>query len=255
MLWPDGVDISRWNDEVQVRLARFPDVDATIALRDLVPGTGDEAELLVDGDGRVLVIAWPSEAAAPDVVRLAFAYDAAHDHATILLRDTAFVETRPAIASEPLSRPPDVHLDGEGRLVGLDFSAASAQLPKSLLEALRERSAAATGALEAEPGEDLRNRGGALASVDHPAVTDEVATETFVFYGGLLAWETFAADLAEFAEQQGLEFRFTHRRGPLRGLLGVELTCAVTGRFSQITHFADYARSRVRLWRDGDVAG
>ena len=257
MLWPDGVDISRWNGAEQVRLVRFPEITATVALRDLVPEAHDEVELLADGDGRILVIAWPDATAAPEVVRLVFAYDDVHDRAAITLRDTAPVETRQANPSAALGERPHVQLDADGRLVGLEFCAASAQLPPSLLEGLRGRVPAASGGQPAEPGpgEDLRGRGDALASVDHPSVTDEVTTETFVFYGGLLTWQTFAADLAEFASKQGLEFQFTHRHGPLRGLLGVELRCSVTGRFSQITHFAEYARARVRLWRDGDIAG
>lgn len=164
-----------------MRLVRFPDVAATVAVRDLVGAARDEAELLVDEDGRVVVIAWPNAAAAPEVVRLAFAYDDRRDHVAIKLRDASRTAAHAAIGSAALSRPPDVQLDADGRLIGLEFSAASIQLPSSFLKALR--------------------------------------------------------------------------RGPLRGVLGVELTCSVTGRFSQITDFAEYARARLRLWRDGDVAG
>ena len=89
----------------------------------------------------------------------------------------------------------------------------------------------------------------------HRVATDATGQATFVLHAGLLSWRTFAADLATFADHHGLQFEYSSRRGPLPGLLGLEVTCAVTGRFSEVTDFAESARARIAAWRDGDVAG
>ena len=72
--------------------------------------------------------------------------------------------------------------------------------------------------------------------------TDEVGEETFVFHAGLLSWKTFVGELQGFAEHYGLGFEYSLVRGPLWGVLGIEVTCRVTGPFSAVTNFAEYAR-------------
>ena len=84
---------------------------------------------------------------------------------------------------------------------------------------------------------------------------DEDREETFVFHAGILSWKTFVAELAEYARIHGLELEYTRHRGPLLGLLGIELRFVVRGEYAEVTDFAEYARIRLRAWRDGNVAG
>ena len=85
-------------------------------------------------------------------------------------------------------------------------------------------------------------------------VNDEVGEETFTFTASLFSWKPFAEELADFAGLHGLGFATSRKRQGPFGLLGVELTCTVTGRFSEITEFAEFAQARLRAWRDGSVA-
>jgi hypothetical protein len=87
------------------------------------------------------------------------------------------------------------------------------------------------------------------------AVTDGRGTESFTFHAGLMSWKTFVADLQEYADQEDLEFEWSRKASKLAWLFGVEVTVTVTGRFSDVTNFVEYALARTRLWRDGDVAG
>ena len=83
---------------------------------------------------------------------------------------------------------------------------------------------------------------------------DEEREETFTFTAAPLSWKPFAAEMAEYARINGLELEYDRHRGPLLGLLGIELMFTVRGTYAQITDFAGYARRRMALWRDGNVA-
>jgi len=83
---------------------------------------------------------------------------------------------------------------------------------------------------------------------------DEEREETFTFTAAPLSWKPFAAELFEYARINGLDLEYTRERGRFLGLLGVELVFTVRGPYSAVTDFADFARRRMALWRDGSVA-
>jgi hypothetical protein len=248
---PIGIDVNRWNGSVTVRLAAFPKDARTSPLRQDVDGLLDQVELEVDRAGRVTALCWQDERDAPEVVRPRIRADAASGSVDLWIVDDGEHGAVARAHGDP-GNEIIVHVGGDGRLVGLGFPQAETQLPQRLLREIHSDASEEPAAPDLEPPPP---GGTGVFTVDARVATDEVGEETFTFHAGLLSWKTFVAELQEYAAGRELALRFEHRRGPLWGLLGVEITCVAEGRFSEVTDFAQYSRTRIRAWRDGDVAG
>lgn len=223
-----ALDFSRWDGSARLRLERFPDVAREIDL----PGS---AVLWLDKDDRLVEIFWPDEDRAPGFVRLSVAHDRAEDRAAIWLTGPGREASSETSELEPGVL---VHLDDDGCLVGIEVIEATRRLHWRVLEPE-----------SAPPDPPPRpERDG------HPVFTDATTSEDFTFQASIGSWKEFIADMAGYARVHHLELEASHKRGGLWGLRGVEVHLTVTGPFSAITDFAEYASRRVAMWRDGSLA-
>ena len=249
--------LSRWDGAATLHFVRLPTAaDAVEA--DALGGAAIE----LDAAGRIIGVRWSDGSRAPAPVRPLVARTSPTEVELWLTDLVGEASATSAVVSDVRLRGEvRAHVDEEGLLVGVAFLAAPDQLPGSVLEAIEKMETAADERARAGEDDD------ALASVvpgsvvdlgwtlDHRAVTDEVATETFSFHSGPLSSSTFIAELRDAARHYGVRLECFTRRGALWGLLGVDVECSATGSYSAITDFAVFARARLRAWRDGDVAG
>lgn len=131
--WPAGVDVSRWDGALLLRLARAQGDERAVAV--------GRAHLLVDERPSLVGVRWPDAADALEVLRLGFSHVASTDHAEVWLTD----DRADAVHTERL-RPERTGLagtilvgaDADGRIVALELLEAGRQLPALLLEAIRQ---------------------------------------------------------------------------------------------------------------------
>lgn len=131
-MWPAGMDVSRWDGSVTLRLAR------TFDERQVPAGRG---ELLVDDRATLTGIVWPDERDALEVFQLHPSYDGEADHVAVWLtdgrRDASVHAEHLTTSTTGVHGTIVLHRDGDERIVGIECLAAGTQLPALLLEALK----------------------------------------------------------------------------------------------------------------------